>query len=131
MGGSDQDALYQELLGAVTRCESSLWLCKTCREVVHYDRRSQVPLGVHESHQAVAIPTLFNPDEGCERGFLRGWIEGEGTLSEDRRAHLLEALDLGQLSTEEFLARELSEDEREAYEQGKSDEAEAIVLELF
>jgi len=108
-----------------------LWLCKTCQEVAFYDRRSQTPLGARESHQAVAIPTLFDPDGGCERGFLRGWIETEATLSEDRRALLLESLDQGKLGTEEFLAQVLSGDEREVYEQYRTDEAEAMVLQLF
>jgi len=72
------------------------------------------------SFQAGPIPTLFDQDEGCERGFLRGWIESETKLSEEWQTHLLDALDRGRLGTEEFLAQELGEDE-----------AEAIVLQLF
>lgn len=130
-GGNDKDALYQELLDAVQRCESSLWLCVTCQEVVFYDRRSQTPLGAHESHQAVAIATLFDIDEGCERGFLRGWIETENSLDADRRALLLETLEQWQAGIEEFLLQVLDEDERETYERYRSDQAEAIVVELF
>ena len=131
MSGDDQNALYQELLAAALRCESSLWFCQTCQEVVFYDRRVQEPLGVHESHQAAPIPTLFDPDEGCERGFLRGWVESDASLSADRQAQLLSALDQGQLGIEEFLSQNLTGNEREAYEQYRSDEAEAIVLELY
>ena len=129
--GNDKDALYQELMEAVLRCESSLWLCVTCQEVVFYDRRSQTPLGAHESHQAVAIPILYDPDGGCERGFLSGWIETEDSLAADRRALLLEALEQWQAGVEEFLHQVLDEDERETYERYRSDQAEAIVVELF
>lgn len=131
MSGNDQNALYQELVEMVLRCESSLWLCQTCQEVVFYDRRSQLLSGAHDSHRAVPIPTLYDPDEGCEQGFLRDWIESEDSLSEERRAHLLEVFNQVCLNTEEFLAQELSGDEREVYEQCKVAEAESIVLELF
>jgi hypothetical protein len=131
MSGNGQNALNQELLAAALRCESSLWFCQTCQEVVFYDRRMQEPLGVHESHQALPIPTLFDPDEGCERGFLRGWIETDASLSTDRRMHLLDALELWRADTEEFLLQVLAEDERETYERYRSDQAEAIVVELF
>jgi hypothetical protein len=131
MSENRQNALYQELIAAALRCESSLWLCKTCQEVVFYDRRLQEPLGSHDSHQAVPIPTLFDQDEGCERGFLRGWVESEATLSEERRAHLLKALAQSPLGAEEFLAEELGGDEREIYERYRSDEAEAIVMQLL
>ena len=79
-----------------------MWLCKTCQEVAFYDRRSQTPLGARESHQAVAIPTLFDPDGGCERGFLSGWIETEATLSENRRALLLRAWTRGNRASRNF-----------------------------
>lgn len=103
----------------------------TCQEVVSYDRRLQEPLGAHGSHQVVPIPTLYDQDEGCERGFLRGWIESEATLTEERRSNLLEAPDQWQLDIEEFLAQALKGDEQETYERYRSDEAEAIVLQLL
>lgn len=65
MSNSDLSALYQELLAAVLRCGRNLWFCKTCREVVFYDRRSQEPLGVHDAHQTGPIPTLFDQDGGA------------------------------------------------------------------
>lgn len=60
MHNRDPHELYQELVEATLRCESSLWLCRTCQEVVFYDRRSQTPLGAHDTHQADPIPTLFD-----------------------------------------------------------------------
>lgn len=129
--GTDKNALFQELMEAVLRCESSLWLCITCQEVVFYDRLSMTPLGAHEDHQVVAIPTLYDPDEGCERGVLRGWIEMVDSLGADRRAHLLEVLEQWRGNIEEFLHQVLDEDERETYERYRSDQAESIVVELL
>jgi hypothetical protein len=131
MSNSDLDALYQELLAAVLRCESNLWFCKTCREVVFYDRRSQDPLGIHDAHQASPIPTLFDPDEGCERGFLRAWIECAPGLAPERRAALLTELRESLLEVDEFIAHQLDEEEREAYEQYRTSEGEALVLDLL
>jgi hypothetical protein len=131
MNNSDLNALYQELLDAVLRCQSNLWFCKTCRKVVFYDRRSQVPLGAHDAHQAVAIPTLYDPDEGCERGFLRGWLETDAGLAPERQATLLAELQESLLEVDEFIARQFDEEEREAYEQYRTGEGEALVLDLL
>lgn len=131
MSNEDLNALYQELLAAVLRCESSLWFCQTCREVMVYDRRSQDPLGAHGAHQARSIPTLFDQDEGCERGYLRSWIETSADLSGARRAQLLAELQESSLGVGEFIANQLDEEEREVYEQQRTDEAEQIVLNLL
>lgn len=131
MSNSDLSALYQELLAAVLRCGRNLWFCKTCREVVFYDRRSQEPLGVHDAHQTGPIPTLFDQDGGCERGYLRGWVESSADLASERRTTLLTELQESPLEVGDFIARELDREERVAYEQQRTSEAELLVLDLL